>query len=307
MKYLPMLASIGTKKDLERKGYIYEPKLDGYRALLYVGKEAKLFTRNEHDITEKFPELENIKKAITAKSCVLDGELVSYNDDGLPDFQLVQGRDQLGSRLVIAQRSTQHPVTFIVFDILEYNGKSVMDKPLAERKKLLTKIITDTDRIKTIPSTTDGKKLWREMTKLGVEGVMAKEADSIYYPGKRKKVWLKVKQFQTADCVIIGYTQEKRLISALALGMYDKKGNLQYIGNVGTGFSEREQKELHQKLKVLVTKKVPVEGLKLKEVKWVKPELVCEVKYIEFTKDKKLRTPVYLHLRSDKDPEDCKL
>jgi len=307
MKYLPMLAAIGSKDDLERKDFIYEPKLDGYRALCYVNKQVKLFTRNEHDITDKFPELADIRDAITAKSCVLDGELVVYNDDGLPNFQLVQGRDQLGSSLVIAQRSTQHPVTFIVFDILEYNGKSVMDKPLSERKKLLKKIIKDTDRITVIPFTTDGKKLWQQMTKLGVEGVMAKEAESLYYPGKRKKVWLKVKQFQTADCVIIGYTQEKRLISALALGMYDKKGNLVYVGNVGTGFSELEQKELYKKLKPLAIKKVPVDGLQLKDIKWVKPKLVSEIKYLEFTKDKKLRNPVFLHLRTDKPPEECKL
>ncbi len=307
MKYLPMLAMIGSKEDLERKDLIFEPKLDGYRALLYVDKDIELFSRNEHDITAQFPEFENIRDAINAKSCVLDGELICYDAEGNPNFELIQGRSQLGSKMIITIRAQDNPATFVVFDILEYNGKSVLDKPLLERKKLLEKIIGKSDRIVTIPYAHDGKKMWKEILKRDAEGVMAKQSEGHYYPGKRKDVWIKIKQFETIDCIVIGYTQERRLISSLALGVYDKKGNLVFIGNVGTGFDEAMQKELYKKLQPL-HENIAIEGrTKLSGIKWVKPVLVVEVKYLEFTKDKKLRHATFLRIRTDKTAEQCTL
>ena len=259
MKYLPMLASIGSKDDLERKDLIFEPKLDGYRTIVHVDKQVTLLSRNGIDMTAQFPELKGSEDAINAKSCVLDGELICYNAEGNPSFELIQGRSQLGSRMIISARSQDHPATLVVFDILEYNGKSMLDTPLLERKKILEKIIGTSERIVNIPYTKDGAKMWQEMLKRNAEGVMAKEADSLYYPGKRKDVWIKIKQFETADCVVIGYTQEKRFISSLALGLYDKKGNLVYIGNIGTGFTEELQKELYKKLYAL-HENITVEG-----------------------------------------------
>lgn len=305
MKYLPMLAMIGTQDDLERKDLIFEPKLDGYRALVYVDKELHILSCNENDITAQFPELETMSAAITAKSCVLDGELICYDAEGNPNFEYIQGRAQLGSRMIISIRAQDHPATFAVFDILEYNGKSLIDTPLLERKKILEKIIGTSDRIVTVPYSADGKKIWKEIKKRDAEGVIAKVANSAYYPGKRKDVWIKIKQFETADCVVIGYTQEKRLISSLALGLYDSKGELIHIGNVGTGFTESLQKELYKKLHPLHENVITGERNKLADIKWVKPVVVVEVKYLEFTKDKKLRHAIFLRLRTDKTAEEC--
>lgn len=305
MKFLPMLASVGSKDDLERKDLIFEPKLDGYRALVHVDKEITLLSRNDHDITPQFPEFAHIKDAINAKECLLDAELICYDVDGNPNFQMIQGRSQLGSKMIISSRSQDHPATLIVFDILSYNGKSVMDKPLLERKKLLDKVVKDAERIVKVPYTTDGKKMWKEMFKRKAEGVIAKEADGLYYPGKRKDTWLKIKQFETADCVVIGYTQEKRLISALALAMYDKKGELVYVGNIGSGFTEADQKDLYKKLQPTQVKEKPVPDAKSPGVKWVKPFFVIEATYLELTKDKKLRHATFLRLRTDKTPEEC--
>lgn len=304
-KYAPMLAMNGTQEDLTRKDLIFEPKLDGYRVIVYVDTEVRLVSRNDIDMTDKFPEMEGIRDAIKAKSCVLDGELICYDKDGNPRFDLIQGRSQLGSSMIINIKAHDNPATIVVFDVLEYNGTSLVDTSLLERKKVLDKIIGKSDRIVTVPYTTDGKKMWKEIVKRDAEGVMAKELESHYYPGKRKDVWIKIKQYETADCVVIGYTQERRLISSLALGVYNKKGELVYVGNVGTGFTEAVQKELYKKLYPL-HENIAIEGnTKLSGIKWVKPVVVVEVKYLEFTKDKKLRHVSFLRIRTDKKAEDC--
>lgn len=304
-KYAPMLAGIGSQEDLLRKDLLFEPKLDGYRAIVHVGKTFELISRNGNDMTAQFPEFEHVQDAIKADSCVLDGELVCYDKDGNPSFDLIQGRSQLGSRMIINIKAQDNPATLVLFDVLEYNGKSLMDTPLIERKKILDKIIGKSDRMQLIPYTTDGKKMWKEIKKRDAEGVIAKEVNSHYYLGKRKDVWLKIKQYETIDCVVIGYTQEKRLISSVALGVYDKKGNLVYVGSVGTGFTESVQKELYKKLYPL-HENIAIEGnTKLSGIKWVKPVFVVEVKYLEFTKDKKLRHAIFLRIRTDKAPEEC--
>ncbi|MGE0010118.1 MAG: non-homologous end-joining DNA ligase [Candidatus Babeliales bacterium] len=304
-KYAPMLAEIGSQDDLARKDLIFEPKLDGYRVIVHVGKTFELISRNGNDMTMQFPELESVQDAIKADSCVLDGELVCYDKEGNPSFDLIQGRSQLGSRMIIHIRAAESPATIVLFDVLEYNGKSMLDTPLIERKKLLDKIILKSDRMVTVPYTTDGKKMWKEITKRDTEGVIAKEAKSHYYPGKRKDVWLKIKHYETADCVVIGYTQERRLISSLSLGMYDKKGELVSVGSVGTGFTEAVQKELYKKLYPLHGK-ITLDGrAKIAGIKWVNPVLVVEVKFLEFTKDKKLRHVSFLRIRTDKKADEC--
>ncbi len=291
MKLKVMNASLGNKNDLKNKNYIFEPKLDGYRALcLFDGKKLKFVSRYDIDITENYPEL-NFAKNLKAKNCVLDGEIVAYNKKGLPDFSLLQ------------EGGTG---TFVVFDILEKNNKSLVNKPILERKKILQDTVKDGNGIETIVFTYDGIDLWKKIVKLGLEGIMAKEINSKYYPGTRSKVWIKIKQLKTADCVIIGYTQKQRLVSSLALGLYDQYGKLHYIGKVGTGFSYDFIKELKNILDKIHTNKIPVKlETDLHNVTFVKPKLVCEVKFVELTKAKKLRSPVFLRLRNDKKTKAC--
>ena len=291
MKIAAMNAHMGSLKDLNNPDSIYEPKLDGIRALCYVNKDVKFISRNDIDLTARFPELQ-VGTAIIAKSCILDGEIVAYDNHGNPNFTALQEGNN---------------TNYIVFDILMKDGKSLVHLPLHERKKILEKTVKDTDTIKKIVFTTDGKKLWKLMLKHKMEGVMTKLINAHYYPGKRSKVWLKVKFTNTLDAVIVGYTVGKRAIASLALAVYNAQGKLQYIGNVGTGFSEELIKDLHKQLLPLETNKKPVPEVPGKDIIWVKPKLVCERKFAEFTRFSIMRSPVFLRLRFDKKPRQCTL
>lgn len=300
----PMLAHVGSIDDLQCKDCIFEPKVDGIRALCHISTSMTLYTRSGHNITKQFPEL-NFRAQVNATQCILDGEIVAYNAHGNPEFNLLQGRDQLTRTQAIAEQAQAHPATFIVFDILEKNGVSLCNLTLLERKKILAKTIKDSPGIERIPYTHEGKKLWQLMKKRGLEGVMAKTIDGLYHPEERTSDWLKIKFLQSIDCIIVGYTQSKRLVSALALGLYDKK-ELLYIGKVGTGFSEKELTTLYAQIKKTPLAKEPLsDRTDLRDIIWLKPKLVCEIQYQEFTKKRHLRKPVFLRMRTDKKPVDC--
>lgn len=303
--YKPMLAKIGSKEDLNKKGYIFEPKLDGTRAICYKNKEIKLINRRNRDITFRYPEFD-FSKNINAKSCVLDGEIIIYDKNGNPNFNLLQSREQLDKKLLIELRSKEFPATYVVFDILYKNKKDLTNLPLIERKRILRNTIKESKYIQTIFYTLNGKDLWREVTKRKLEGVMAKNISSKYSAGERSADWLKIKFLKSIDCIIVGYTQERRIISALALAVYDK-GKLIYIGRVGTGFTEEFLQNLLEQLRPLQIKNAPVKYLGKEKINWVKPELVCEVKFLEISKDNILRAPVFLRMRNDKPAKECTL
>src|SRR3990167_3483162 len=301
-KYKPMLAKLGKKEDLERDGYIFEPKIDGYRALCYFkNNKLEFFSRNLHNITKQFPELD-FESQIHAKNCILDGEIIVYDYKGVPRFELMQGRSHITDKHLIEERSEDRPATYVVFDILMKDGKELIKKPLLERKDILDETVSEGNGIEISPFTYDGKKLWKEVKKGKLEGVIAKTENGHYLPGKRGNTWIKVKLHDNADCVIIGFTQEKRHISSLALGMYDKNGNLHYVGSVGTGFSESFIDNFYKKLSKIIVKKSPIAR---RNIIWVRPKYVAEIKYVEWTRNKRLRAPVFIQLRDDKDPEEC--
>lgn len=296
----PMLAVLGNKEILKNKDFIFEPKLDGYRALLYKDKDSiKLLSRNNINLTNRFPEL-LLKDNIKADSAIIDGEIVVYNKKGHPDFQLVQGRHENPSTI-------EYPATYVAFDILEKDGKSLLNLPLTERKKILQDTIIESKRIQINLYTDKGEVLWKEVSKLEIEGVIAKRKSSPYQQ-QRSQDWIKVKLTNTLDAIIIGYTKGKRAISSLALGLYEKESSKKiiYLGKVGTGFSESLLEELKNKLEKIKTNKKIAETTE-KDIIWTKPLLVAEIKYHEFTKDKILRAPVFLRLRDDKKPEECLL
>jgi len=299
-----MLARLGTKADLNRKDYFYEPKLDGYRALCYVTSKGLTFiSRRGNDITHRYPELD-FRKQIKAKTAILDGEIIVYDDKGFPNFNMLQQRS-VDNELEIEARSTIFPATYVIFDILMKDGKSLLNVPLVDRRSILEKTVKPKQPIlELIIETTNGKALWKAIQKINLEGVMAKREDSLYHPGLRTPEWIKIKRVASIDCLIMGFTQEKRLISALALALYDKKGNLHYVGKVGTGFKEADLIAIHKKLKPLIRKNAAC-PCPLKNVTWVKPNLPCEIEFHEFTKDKRLRAPSFIRLRSDKDPHEC--
>jgi bifunctional non-homologous end joining protein LigD len=280
----PMKAHIGTEKDLERADLIFEPKLDGIRAICYVNNELQFYSRNDINITKNYPEFD-FRDAIQAKSAVLDGEIVVLDKAYSPRFSLWQQGYQ---------------AIYIVFDILMLNGKQLFEVPLLERKELLEKAVINGPRIEKCLYTTNGKALWHIINQRHMEGVMAKVAHSFYYPGKRSKLWIKIKAYKTLEAIIIGYTSGKRAVSSLVLGIYDAQGTLIFIGKVGTGFSEAFLKELRPRLASLESSK-PTVTTKERGIIWVKPELVCQIKYLEFTDAGILRAPVFLRLRPDKD------
>ena len=298
----PMLCKHGDKKDLDKLNYIFEPKLDGTRAICYINKKIELINRRGINITKRYPEF-NFRQNVNS-SCILDGEIIVYGKDGMPNFNLLQKREQLEKEILIELRSKEIPATFVVFDILMKDGKNLINYPLKERKKILAQTIKEDKRIEIIPFTQDGKKLWKEITSKKGEGVVGKNLESKYSPNARVSDWIKIKFFKSVDCVLIGFTQEKRIISAFLLGLYDN-GQLRYVGKVGTGFTEKFLQQIFKKMSKIIIPDSPVKNLKNINARWISPKLVGEIKYLEFTKDKILRAPVFLRMREDKKPKDC--
>lgn len=292
----PMLATL-AEQPFDDAEWIFEMKWDGYRAIAeWRKKKLKLYSRNGLSFVQKYPP---VAEAITKLShdCVLDGEIVVLNDKGRPRFQMLQEYDQ----------DPRHPLHYYVFDLLFLDGKDLRELPLINRKELLHKLLSsykgDVIRYSDHVST-NGKKFFHHVKKLDFEGMMAKKADSEYYSGVRTREWLKVKHLNNQEAVIVGFTAPRRsrkYFGALILGEF-KGRNLQYIGHTGTGFNHEKLKELWTLMQPLITTQSPfAEKIKVNApVTWIKPSLVCEVKFTEQTNEGILRHPVFLGLREDK-------
>jgi DNA ligase D-like protein (predicted ligase) len=296
-----MLAKQGNKSYLKSKDFIYEPKFDGTRVLVYKkGKKIEIVNRRKRDITYRYPELKDIWKNIK-EDCILDGELVILGEKNFPDFNLLQKREQLENKLMIEILAKNHPATLFIFDILKLKNKNLMNFPLIERKKFL-KNIKNSSKIVVCPYTRDGEKLWKKIKKIKLEGIIAKKINSKYEEGKRSSSWLKIKNLNTIDAIVIGFTKEKREISALVLAAYHK-GKLIYIGRVAAGINDEIIRELSKKLKKI--KKAPTQIKTRKKIYYVKPQIIVEVKYLQMTKNFQLRAPVFLRIRNDKLAKEC--
>jgi len=253
-------------------------------------------------------------KDVDAKRIILDGELVVLKQ-GKPDFYLLAEREHVeGMRAEML--SQIHPATYIVFDVLHLDGKDLIDLPLLERKEILRDKVRESERmLLSVYVKERGKAFFQKVKKKGLEGIMAKKMDSVYEIGRRSRNWLKIKCLKTMDCVICGYTAGKGwrepYFGALLLGVYEN-GKLRYVGRVGTGWKEEDLKELKGMLERLKIRKNPFDIFEeepaiLEKTVFVKPRIVCEVKFLELTEDKKLRAPSFLRLREDKLPEECEL
>jgi len=289
----PMLAST-TKKIFNDPNWIYELKWDGYRLIAHVNNgEVTIHSRNGISYNSKFPnlveDLENIPH-----EAILDGEVVVIDKNGIPDFQKLQNYSP----------QTKGTLKFYVFDMLYLNGHSMLDLKLLERKSLIPEVLEDTniavycDHIEGM-----GTAFYQKAIDAGMEGVMAKKADSTYAPGYRTEKWLKVKANESLETIICGYTDsEGALFGSLILGIVNDD-ELEYIGNCGTGFSNKTQQELLSKMKELESSVNPFNkkpNLKGRKANWIKPELVCEVTFSEWTSAGRMRHPVYKGLREDK-------
>lgn len=297
----PMLAR-ETGDAFDDKEWLYEIKWDGYRAIAEVGAgPVKLYSRNGNSFLSKYPLLaEALEKIKTA--AVMDGEIVVLDENGLPDFQKLQHYEQYNHL----------PLIYYVFDLLSIDGERLYDHPLLERKKRLKKMLGKQPMIRYSDHVVEkGIDFFNASARQNLEGIMAKHGGSLYYPGKRSNDWLKIKNHKTADVLIAGYTSpsgSRKYFGSLILAVKEGK-EYKYAGNAGTGFDEKKLKELHALLQPLVQKNSPFSEKISRRVgvTWVKPQIVCEVKFTEWTKDRKLRHPVFLRLREDKTSNDINM
>src|ERR1035437_2243870 len=292
-----------TSRPFNDKNWIFEIKWDGYRAIAEINKKIppRLYSRNGLNFQNAYPPVFNELKKIK-QNAVLDGEIVVLNEEGIPEFQLLQHYDS----------NRDKPIQYYVFDILSLNGKDTTELPLLKRKALVQKVLKKSEVIKNSDHIKEkGIDFFKVTEKKNLEGVMAKKTDSHYHIGKRTSEWLKIKHHKTQEAIIAGFTKPtgaRKHFGALVLGMMDE-GKLKYIGHSGSGFDQQKLKEVHELLKPLVQKESPFEE-KVETnmpVTWVKPNLVCEVKFSEITRDKKLRHPIFLHMREDKSPGEVTL
>ncbi len=312
----PMYASIGTEIPVE--GWTFEPKYDGIRVLAYATlADVKLITRNGKDKAEQFPEIVAALKKLMSQAkrpLVLDGEIVALVDGEPARFQELQSRMHVKESPMIQRLSAATPVALVLFDILMDGDDVLMGEPWTQRRARLLKRIgkrTSTNLRVTESTRGDGGKMLENARRRGWEGIIAKRTDSRYEPGKRTRSWLKLKIEFREEFVVGGYTEPRNSrehIGALLLGYFDRDRFI-YVGHTGGGFTRQALNDMYERLKPLERKTSPFEETPKTNEKahWTKPAVVVEVKFSEWTVDRRLRQPIFVGLRDDKDPKDVEL
>jgi bifunctional non-homologous end joining protein LigD len=295
----PMLAT-AIKKPFNGPEWLFEIKWDGYRAIAEVRKnKALLYSRNQLSLSHKYPQIiESLKKLDF--EAVLDGEIVVVDQKGRPDFQMLQD---------YRRRSSGHLI-YYVFDLLYKDGRDLTQLPLVKRKNILKNILPQDRHVKLSEDVKkDGIAFFNAAKKKGLEGIVAKKAESRYQAGVRSKQWLKIRIHLTQDCVIAGFTaprRSRRFFGSLVLGVYDKN-KLIYVGHSGGGFGGQDIRLIYERLKPLITKKSSFEVKPPEDqpITWIKPKLVCEVAFTSWTKAGILRQPIFIRFRDDKSPKEA--
>src|SRR5216117_3062285 len=298
------------EQPFSKPGWLFELKLDGYRvrAARQAG-EARLVTRNGHDIAPAFPEIARALAALPYDGLIVDGELVVPDEVGRPSFQRLQNRAKVSRSLDVRRGAVESPAVLYVFDLLAFGGYDLRPLPLERRKALLEQIVPRVGPIKYLSHfEKDGEALYEQVVKMGLEGIVAKKAGSPYRAG-RSPNWLKIRADRADDFVVVGFTRPKGSRSgfgALDLGAH-QDGKLVYGGRVGSGFTAKELKEVSTVLDRGVRPTPAFTGPVPQDEghTWVEPTLVVEVRYKEWTDEGLLRQPVFLRFRDDKPPTDC--
>jgi DNA ligase D-like protein (predicted ligase)/DNA ligase D-like protein (predicted 3'-phosphoesterase) len=285
--------------------FFYEVKWDGLRALISLDEgEVRIHGRKGTDLTRQFPELLVPDQAFRATSALWDGEIVCLEADGKPNFRNVIHRMQQSSEGGIERARAKHPAVCYLFDCLYLDGRPIVQEPLTRRREWLQDAIKKDSPYRVSEVVEDGNAFFQAVKEMGLEGIVAKQRQSPYLPGKRSDAWLKIKTRQTIECVIIGYTQGKGdrqdRFGALHLARADG-AELKYLGKVGTGFDEHLLASVSSEVRKLATIKRPVKDKPLDDARsvWVEPKLICEVGFASFTPDGLLREPVFIRLRPD--------
>ncbi len=309
----PMMAKTGEPFDSDN--HFFELKWDGLRALLFLQQgRLELQNRNLRDVTASYPEIQTITKRMKAKKAIIDGEVVVLSKKGTPDFGKLQNRFGIEDPKRVETARRANPVTYVAFDLLHLNGKDLIKEQLENRKNTLQDLIEEGPHL-LYGDHIEGKGLqyFLEALNLGFEGVIGKEKHSPYLIGARSSFWIKTKGSQTLDAVVVGYTvgegMRKATFGSLVMAMYDDKGKLVHVGNVGGGFDDKRLLEIKRMLDKLVVKKPVITGPidAPSPITWVRPNIVCEILYANITSDRKLRFPRFRTLRLDKRPEECRL
>jgi bifunctional non-homologous end joining protein LigD len=295
--------------------WIFEIKFDGFRALaLRGGSEARLLSRNEKDLGGKFPEVMESVAALNVRDAIIDGEIVALNETGHSSFQLLQAYEMGKER---------PPIFYYAFDLLRLNGQDLRELPVEKRKAQLEQLLRDPPGVIRYSESVEagGEELLHQARKLGLEGLIGKRVGSRYETGKRTGAWIKLKLQQQQEFVIGGYTEPegaRKYFGALLVGVYED-ANLMFVGKVGTGFNERILQTLFSQFKKIPNDQCPFVNLpeernrrygqamtpaEMRRCHWVKPALVCQIKFAEWTRDNRLRQPVFLGLREDKSPRE---
>jgi bifunctional non-homologous end joining protein LigD len=309
----PMLAVSG-KLPADSDDWAFEIKWDGVRAILFVeGGRVRAHSRNDLDVTVSFPELADIGKFLGLTTCIIDGEIVALGADGRPSFSRLQQRMHVANQREAKRRSLSDPVTFVAFDLLYLDGHSLLDATYDERRDRLDSLHLSGETFLTTDSFRDvsGQDIFAATVENGLEGVIAKRRSSAYRPGRRSPDWTKVKSFRTQEVVLGAWTdgrgERRNDLGALLLGIPDD-GGLRYVGKVGTGFSASARADLLDELKPLATKDSPfvtaLPSADAGSAHYVRPELVGEVEFGEWTTAGRLRHPTWRGLRPDKAPQD---
>jgi len=308
----PMLATLG-EKPFDNPDWIFELKMDGIRAVtIKDAARLEMRTRNDRPLDERFPTLAAALKELPADSAILDGEIVALDEHGHSHFELIQPRIHLSRPHDIAEADRRIPVYYYVFDLLYINGHDLRRFPLEDRKAVLRKLIPENGWIRYSDHVEgSGAAFFKAVSKHKLEGIVAKQRRSPYQQA-RSKLWIKIKTQHEDHFVVAGFTPpegSRKYFGALVLGLYDRSGDLVHVGRAGGGFDDKTLKEVWQKLKPLVVpkpvlKEVPAE---IRKSTWVKPRLVCQVRFGEWTSARQLRAPIFQGLRDDIDATACTL
>lgn len=298
--YAPML--IGRSEEaFDSEDYLYEIKWDGTRCLAYCSDHTELINKRDKLLNDQFPELLTLHRCLP-KPAVLDGEIVVFHD-GKPDFYALQRREMLRSAFRIRLAQESDLATFIVFDILEYNGKDLTGLPLVKRKEKLKSFKENETAVCSRVYLYEGEKLYAWTQRQNLEGIVAKEKSSLYQCGRRTSSWIKIKNLKDEDFAVCGYIQKERNVLSLVLGQYQGK-TLVYKGHVTLGVSEAL---LKKKLPITAICPFPETPKNHEHAVWLKPKLVCTVKYMDKTAAGSLRQPVMKGFREDKTAKECKI
>jgi bifunctional non-homologous end joining protein LigD len=306
---VPMLARAGELPPEEAR-WAYEIKWDGVRAIAYsTPGELRLESRNLNEITDKYPELAGLGRALGSRSAVLDGEIVAFDGAGRPSFSRLQQRMQLTTRAQARRVMAATPVTYMIFDLLWLDGHSLMELDYAERRRRLAGLELAGESWQTPENVLEqGHALLQASVEQGLEGILAKRLDSTYQPGLRPRSWIKIKTVGRQEFVVGGWLagqgKRRERIGALLLGVYEADGALRYVGRVGSGFSDGELDRLGGLLAGAERSRSPFAAgpRPPRAAVFAEPRLVAEVEFTEWTNDGNLRHPVYKGLREDKDP-----